>query len=174
MEYGAIYYNADLSHSGIKGMKWGVRRYQNEDGTYTDEGRRRYSVQAARKYYKVDRLKRKQESVDSFAKYRKLDKKIRKVQTRYDRKVVGLSDDDLVAARQKVASFRANVRKVGTLAGLAVTGAGAAMVATYAAPAVGLAIGAGGLVTTASSLSKLPYYQMESTTLRRRMVTKNN
>lgn len=28
----------ELYHYGIKGQKWGVRRYQNEDGTYTSEG----------------------------------------------------------------------------------------------------------------------------------------
>lgn len=31
-----------VSHSGIKGMKWGVRRYQNLDGTLTEEGKKRY------------------------------------------------------------------------------------------------------------------------------------
>lgn len=31
-----------LYHSGVKGMKWGVRRYQNEDGTLTDAGKARY------------------------------------------------------------------------------------------------------------------------------------
>lgn len=31
-----------LSHSGILGMKWGRRRYQNEDGSLTPEGRIRY------------------------------------------------------------------------------------------------------------------------------------
>lgn len=30
-----------VEHSGIFGMKWGNRRYQNEDGTYTEEGKKR-------------------------------------------------------------------------------------------------------------------------------------
>lgn len=32
----------ELYHHGIKGMKWGVRRYQNADGSLTDKGRKRY------------------------------------------------------------------------------------------------------------------------------------
>lgn len=31
-----------LIHHGIKGQKWGVRRYQNDDGTLTSEGQKRY------------------------------------------------------------------------------------------------------------------------------------
>lgn len=31
-----------LAHHGIKGMKWGVRRYQNPDGSLTTEGMKRY------------------------------------------------------------------------------------------------------------------------------------
>lgn len=34
--------NAYLAHYGTKNMKWGVRRYQNEDGTLTPEGISRY------------------------------------------------------------------------------------------------------------------------------------
>lgn len=35
-------YSDYLAHYGVKGQKWGVRNYQNEDGTYTDAGRQRY------------------------------------------------------------------------------------------------------------------------------------
>lgn len=34
--------NNTLVHHGVKGMRWGVRRYQNSDGTLTDAGKRRY------------------------------------------------------------------------------------------------------------------------------------
>lgn len=33
----------ELKHYGIKGMKWGVRRFQNSDGSLTSEGRKRYN-----------------------------------------------------------------------------------------------------------------------------------
>lgn len=40
--YAVIRSGSELSHHGIKGQKWGVRRFQNEDGSLTKEGRERY------------------------------------------------------------------------------------------------------------------------------------
>lgn len=42
-----MYYNDQIWHWGVKGMKWGVRRYQNADGSLTDAGKRRYANDTA-------------------------------------------------------------------------------------------------------------------------------
>lgn len=42
MEYKIRWSDDHLEHHGILGMKWGVRRYQNPDGSLTAEGRERY------------------------------------------------------------------------------------------------------------------------------------
>lgn len=50
-----------LEHHGILGQKWGIRRYQNEDGSLTAEGRKRYTeIDKASGYYKntIDRTQK--------------------------------------------------------------------------------------------------------------------
>lgn len=39
-----VVYSDELCHYGIRGMRWGIRRYQNPDGSLTTAGRNRYST----------------------------------------------------------------------------------------------------------------------------------
>ena len=53
MSYKAIAVHAgeydSLEHHGIKGMRWGVRRYQNQDGSLTSAGKQRYQGPGSQK-----------------------------------------------------------------------------------------------------------------------------
>ena len=51
-----------LEHHGVKGQHWGVRRYQNEDGSLTAEGREKYGQQGweARQMYKKGTITKEQ------------------------------------------------------------------------------------------------------------------
>lgn len=42
-----------LTHYGIKGMRWGVRRYQNSDGSLTEAGKKRVSKEYKRETNKA-------------------------------------------------------------------------------------------------------------------------
>lgn len=41
-----MYYNDQIWRWGIKGMKWGIQRYQNKDGTLAEAGEKRYKQDA--------------------------------------------------------------------------------------------------------------------------------
>ena len=60
----------ELYHWGIKGMKWGVRRYQNEDGTLTAAGKkRRKNYSDETKSMSTDELRRKVNRMNNEQRY---------------------------------------------------------------------------------------------------------
>ena len=79
-----ITYDGELYHWGIKGMKWGVRRYQNADGSLTAAGRKRYSNpdgtlnEKGKKYYaeQATRLKKERQAIMA---QKRLDAKLEKL-----------------------------------------------------------------------------------------------
>lgn len=76
-------YNNELKHFGVKGQKWGVRRYQNEDGSYTSAGKKRYGKLSEEQYKKADEtIKKLKEASDSMYDHRsdmyKIEREFRK------------------------------------------------------------------------------------------------
>lgn len=67
--------NSKLIHSGIKGMRWGIRRYQNKDGSLTPAGRKRYGEQQSEELDSQTKEELKKRAINSgdintVAKYR--------------------------------------------------------------------------------------------------------
>lgn len=60
--YGFIY-DRFLCHYGVPGMKWGVRRYQNEDGSLTAAGEKRYG-QDSNEYVSARKITRDYNNLD--------------------------------------------------------------------------------------------------------------
>ena len=75
-----------LAHHGIKGQKWGVRRFQEEDGSLTAEGKERYNrgKEYSKERDKIADQKRK-EILDKDAEYQKAQKDSRDADWEYDR-----------------------------------------------------------------------------------------
>nr|DAK73482.1 MAG TPA: HP phosphatase domain protein [Caudoviricetes sp.] len=49
--------NDTLTHHGVKGMRWGVRRYQNADASLTSKGKERVARELAKNMKKMDPVK---------------------------------------------------------------------------------------------------------------------
>lgn len=81
---------AYLEHHGIIGQKWGVRRFQNKDGSLTEEGRDRYKVGEAREE------ERKQLADEEYKKLERSNQFVREIKKEQDRlaETYGLNKED--------------------------------------------------------------------------------
>lgn len=139
--------NSELQHHGIKGQRWGVRRFQNKDGSLTPAGEKRQrrlearrmadDLKAKRARRKLDEKKVKQEMKDDAAD-RAVNRKAAMIKAKAEAKATKApaSDDDLydlpddssaaeVAEREK----RAKVGKALAIGALAVVGTATAVYA---------------------------------------------
>lgn len=92
MDY--IIHNGELYHHGIKGMKWGQRRYQNKDGSLTPAGVKRYNKE-------IQKLKDREASI-------KAKEKAKTYQAKLDKKKAEL--DEREAALKGKSSAKSNAK----------------------------------------------------------------
>lgn len=99
----------ELQHHGIKGQRWGIRRYQNADGTLTPAGKKREAKldrQMAKQAYKYNQLKKKKLSTNSS------DKEEQKEDIHKKKNVTNMSDAEL---REKASRLELENRYVSAI-----------------------------------------------------------
>lgn len=95
----------ELYHYGVKGMKWGVRRFQNKDGSLTTAGKKRRIAKEASNYYKKEADKRKQSGINRI---HEIDREIDNILT--SGKVNKASNDKINALLMETAAVESSFR----------------------------------------------------------------
>ena len=58
----------ELYHHGVKGQRWGVRRYQNKDGSLTSYGKKRYAKELAKLEAEKKRVRQQEQTAKKMKK----------------------------------------------------------------------------------------------------------
>lgn len=101
-----------IMHHGIKGMKWGIRRYQNKDGTLTAAGKKRYNKEVERlksERKTLNNQKRTQAKLDKLDEMRKENNRLR---DEVNGKKKGSSSDDSNQRSNESQSSQSRTRSI--------------------------------------------------------------
>ena len=91
--------NTELYHHGVKGQRWGIRRYQNKDGRLTAYGKKRYAKELAKLEAEKKRIRQQEQTAKKI-------KKLDNMRKDLDERKKALNPDDAPesAKRQKAPS----------------------------------------------------------------------
>ncbi len=95
--------NNYLSHEGVKGMRWGERRYQYKDGSLTPEGRRHYG-------YGEERNKLRSE-IKIVREKARAERKMAAVKAREDRKMAKVQNAERIKYEKQRQKLEAKIQK---------------------------------------------------------------
>lgn len=102
----------ELYHWGIKGQKWGVRRYQNKDGSLTPAGKKRLAKELKRDYKRNYSSSQPYRTSDTYKK--KVKNEVNKVITDDDKRRIKDALDTFKTARKSTENARNELHKLAT------------------------------------------------------------
>jgi len=110
--------NKELTHWGIKGMRWGIRRFQNSDGSLTSAGKKRYGDSDEKKEESYEDQKSRAIKSGSAAEVLRFKGDLTQQEMNYARERIrweqdmkSISDKDIADGKNKADKFFSGVEK---------------------------------------------------------------